>query len=515
VRKNKFYILNFLFFILLILTISNCSNTTEVPKGNLTGVVHLEGQSDHSGIIVAVYELAYLDTTIVRINNEYPHIGVIINQHTEFDHRFQSPVKFTETDIEGNFLIKKIPVGEYNIIALKDSFGFKYIYEFDIEKGDNELTPQPPLFNLIEGELKGVYSSLRTDADITLYEEQSLSGDITDDWIFEIDHHYIIGEEGANSTIFVYGTNLEIQPGAIIRIEPENDLKIQGTISAQGEEDNMFWFTSDEGFGEAVEQNYIDSTNYYNNFELLPYSIVTDDIIEWGKFDLANIGLLNKANNLHLQNGIFRDSQCGFYSIAIDSAFCSNVLCKTISNEEQAGIYYLQAADGLIEKNIVNNCENGIKIKNESSPEIKNNYIYDCNVGIHHSYYSFPTVHNNEIYECGTGIYILRSYYHNIEKNIIKANYGVICESYYNPIEIHYNNFNCNTYAIKIISHASVLAVDIYAENNYYYTTNEEEIQELIYDKNDVTEPEQFYTGIVIYYPFLHEQCSYAGIQGE
>ena len=111
-RKNKFYILHFTFYILLILTINNCCSTTGVSKGSLSGKVHLEGETDHSEITVAIYELAELDTTIVRINNEYPHIGVIINQHTEFDHRFQSPVKFTETDIEGNFLIEKISVGE-------------------------------------------------------------------------------------------------------------------------------------------------------------------------------------------------------------------------------------------------------------------------------------------------------------------------------------------------------------------------------------------------------------------
>ena len=149
--KKTLCIIHFTFYILLILTINNCSSTTEVPKGNLTGVVNLEGMEDHSGIIIAIYELAELDETIVGINSQYPHIGVIINQHTEFDHRLQEPVKYTETDAEGYFEIKKIPTGTYNIVALKDSFGFKYIYEFEIEEGDNELTPQPPLFKPIEG----------------------------------------------------------------------------------------------------------------------------------------------------------------------------------------------------------------------------------------------------------------------------------------------------------------------------------------------------------------------------
>ena len=34
-----------------------------------------------------------------------------------------------------------------------------------------------------------------------------------------------------------------------------------------------------------------------------------------------------------MQNGIFRDSECGFYSTNADSTFCSNLLCENITNE--------------------------------------------------------------------------------------------------------------------------------------------------------------------------------------
>ena len=141
-KNKKYYIQNLITLILFVCFLS-CSSPTETPKGDLTGIVNLEGMEDHSGIIVAVYDLATLDPDIVSINQEYPHIGVIINQHTEFDHRLQEPVKYTETDAEGYFEIKKIPTGTYNVVALKDNFGFKYIYEFEIEKGDNALTPNP------------------------------------------------------------------------------------------------------------------------------------------------------------------------------------------------------------------------------------------------------------------------------------------------------------------------------------------------------------------------------------
>ena len=67
IQNSKFKIHNFLTPICLIIlsTIIACSSTTEVSKGSLTGNINLEGLEDHSGIIVALYDLAYLDTTIV------------------------------------------------------------------------------------------------------------------------------------------------------------------------------------------------------------------------------------------------------------------------------------------------------------------------------------------------------------------------------------------------------------------------------------------------------------------
>ena len=555
-RKSKFYILHFTFYILLILTFLSCSSSTEVAKGDLTGVVNLEGMEDHSGIIIAIYELAELDTTIIRINSQYPHIGVIINQHTEFDHRFQSPIKYTETDIEGNFLIEKIPVGEYNIVALKDSFGFKYIYEFDIEKGENALAEQSKKdpseiankfhgsrkvkskklnirennsfnlsslvfnpeaflklltlsfnleasFNLYPLSFLSRRSEAKTDilenriSDLTLYPETHLSGNITEDWVFEPDHHYIIGEEGANSTNFVPGTNLEIQPGAIIRIRPANDLKIYGTISAQGEEDNMFWVTSNDGFVETLEQNYIDSTNYYNNFELLSYSIVVNDIIEWGKFDLANTGLLNQVNNLHMENGIFRNSQCGFHSslssINNDSTFCTNVLCYDIRGENDGGIYYLNVNNGLIEKSIIyDNC-NGLKVKDGFEGNILNCF-FSFNQNGMDLWQFFGKVHNNEFQANYNADLEFTGSTNQIEDNlIIEYNnfysntgiyqFGNISYKYYSLAKVDYNNFYCIDYFVKHNSGycQSINYYYIILSNNYFMNCyNEESIYEKI-----------------------------------
>ncbi len=536
-RKNKFYILHFTFYIIFIpilLNLFGCSSTTETPTGELSGIVHLENQEDNSGIIIALYELATLDTTITRINNQYPHIGIKITQHTEFDHRFQSPVKYTETDTEGNFLIEKIPVGEYNVVALKDSFGFKYLLEVEINKGDNLLADQikkekvrSKKVNIRENRSFNLYPltfnpSNRT-SDLVLYAEHHLSGDITDDWVFETDHHYIIGEEGANSTNFTPGTNLEIQPGAIIRIEPANDLKIYGNLFAQGEENNMFWITTNDGFALTdFSSNFQFSIfNFqfdrseeflqYNSLELSSISSVSDGLIEWGKFDLANTGLLNQVNNLHMQNGIFRDSQCGFYSTGVDSTFCSNLLSEAITNDSNAGIYFNQVSNGVIEKNMINECENGIKIKTYSNPVIKNNCIINFNIGVVFMYNSLSEIFFNEFLGGFCCMSILSNSHPTIFSNNLNADIGIY--NYYTYINIHNNNINCEIYAIQLEFANYGIGVDIDAVNNYYYTINEQEIQDLIHDKNDFDEFQQEHIGEVFYNPFLIQEVSNSGIQ--
>ena len=175
---NLLSLIFILFFLIFIL--SSCSSPTESSKGSLTGTVSLEGQSDFSGITVSLYDLAYLDTTIVRINNQYPQIGVKITQHTEFDHRLQSSIKSTETLADGSFELTKIPTGIYNIVAMKTGFGFKYLYEIEIEKGENTLTPNPSPKGrgdvpLCKGEQKGVPSNRLSEKIFQRHSTKSLS----------------------------------------------------------------------------------------------------------------------------------------------------------------------------------------------------------------------------------------------------------------------------------------------------------------------------------------------------
>ena len=54
----------------------------------------------------------------------------------------------------------------------------------------------------------------------------------------------------------------------------------------------------------------------------------------------------------------------------------------------------------------------------------------------------------------------------------------------------------------------------IFAENNFYYTIDEEEISELIIDRNDLDSNDIHfpYTGIINWQPFLTTEVDNAGI---
>jgi len=112
----------------ILLLLCACGKSPTGPEtGTLTGTILLEGQQDHSGVTVALYKLAELDTTILRYNREYPNVRFPISQATEFDHRLGEVIAESKTNADGSFKIENIPEGEYNFVAQKQGFGWKYI----------------------------------------------------------------------------------------------------------------------------------------------------------------------------------------------------------------------------------------------------------------------------------------------------------------------------------------------------------------------------------------------------
>ena len=113
------------YFLLTILSLSfACSKSPTRPDTfSLAGTVHLEGQEDHSGVMVALYHLVELDTAVVRLQKEFPFVGVPISQQTEFDHRMGEAVYMIKTKSDDSFHFSEV---EKNIFAYYYLFSTSY-----------------------------------------------------------------------------------------------------------------------------------------------------------------------------------------------------------------------------------------------------------------------------------------------------------------------------------------------------------------------------------------------------
>ena len=255
----------------------------------------------------------------------------------------------------------------------------------------------------------------------------------------------------------------------------------------------------------------------YNSMELSSIASVSDDLIEWGKWDYGNTCLLNQVNSLYIQNGIFRDGNCGFKSTDVDSIFCEELLINNCFGETGA-ISLDFVPNGYIKQNIIINTFIGIYLDNESSPQVNNNYIKSVEEGIYSRYSCLSIINNNEIICNNLGISIRGLCNETINYNNIYARIGVDIKptgySGSSIANINNNNINGIDFAIKIMGTQWGHNVnDIDANNNYYYTNNEDLINALVFDKNDVEEGSIPFTGLVLWEPFETQQLLNAGIQ--
>ena len=140
-------------------------------------------------------------------------MGTTLNQAFYFDHRTQQPVYRTQTDKSGHFKLEKIKAGNYNLVAYKNGYGWKYITK--------------------------VAAANVEPVNIKLYPEIQISENITDYAVWEADRHYIITKDitlAENATLIV-------DRGAVIRFSPLASLTISGDLEVNGDENNPVIFT--------------------------------------------------------------------------------------------------------------------------------------------------------------------------------------------------------------------------------------------------------------------------------
>ena len=318
-------------FISLNIFILSCSEPTSENDNKVTfsGTVTLEGKTDHSGVTVRLYELVELDTTIVQINQEYPGVGLDINQRSEFFWREQEYVYQTVTDQGGTWTINNVSKGIYNMVVETDSFGWRT--NFNVNENDN--------FN------------------ITLKRKIQLSGHYTENLIIpENSFVYIKGDVS-----FAENVNVTINAGSIIELGSNSKLEINGKFLCNGIEGNEINIHPDD---------------LENNSEIV-VSEGDNSIIKHTNISYIRKGMYFAASNLiTIKNSRFRKNDLGFEIFDCEEM----IIEQNLLSDMKIG-YFSQYSNTITTKNIfVNLTEYGIKSQDEKKSIMIYNIIKVCGI---------------------------------------------------------------------------------------------------------------------------------------
>jgi len=407
--KPGSYILISIIVLIFAFLCNSCS--TNADKGTISGIVMLVNDSDnpslnpvdYAGVTVALYKTAVLDTTLVRINQQYPQIGVQITQETEFDHRNFDPIKVVTTDADGKFSFPSLSAGNYNLVLWKTDWGIRYLCSVRAEEKEN--------------------NNLGT---IELYPSTSYNSTIiSEPTIFKSDHSYFV------LTDVNFMSSVEFQPRTQIFINPAAMLKFYGAvITPEFTSSNDMWKITSGKEIYSTAQVTMDFDSYFSTVNFYGEQVnIHSGFIRYGSSGLStvNISLTN------ISSMVLRD--CGS-ALTINQG-CCNIEYIIISYCNGTGITYISDVDSddnvHITKCIISNNieQRGIFIEKAGSYNIDNCYFIN-------NYYNIyikncdGLINNNEFNQ---GYYYVFYYPNN---------------PYRFQNEIHYNNFYATTSGLLI-----------------------------------------------------------------
>jgi len=493
--------------IIICSSLIDCSSPTENSTGSLSGTVALINDSgnsandpiDFAGVTIAIYNLAILDSTIVRINHEYPNIGVQINQETEFDHRLQNPIKVASTNSDGSFKLKKIPAGKYNLVFLKQGWGFRYIYNFNITSGENTLSLEKQYSHS-----KGDYSKLN---EVILYPEMIMPVVILETMVFEPYHAYRFLE---NTSLL---GNVEINESSMLLIDPNKRVDVHGIVACNSI-DNYCKISSSFNIYSVTKADSIEAFYQFTVLnQAIPISITK--II----FECSVNGLQFTNNDVTLTNSIIRENSNSALTLLSNSSNLSNNLF--VSNENKGILAYNVTQIG--QSVFVNNHDNCLL--SETVSTISNNYIIDSHIGLR-PFYGTNNIQYNcfdrnsvAIAPCASNPIIAWNNFYDNNRDIELNHYYVQGNLYdYCSPDIHNNNFLGNGFYIHLMGVHSLYgdggAPNMGVNENQVYPYNYLQATELvthIYDANNPLAINFPFT--VAFIPRLSSPISQAGVQ--
>lgn len=377
----------------------------------------------------------------------------------------------TTTTADGSYTFSAVPAGTYSLLA-SDSDTTQHLFDFataegvSVAKGRTSVAPamELPLFHRIEGDLGG---QIR--------------------WTIE-DGPYLI----VQSATLLPGARLSIEPGVTVKFAGYNRLTVQGKLVARGTSSDSILFTTVKVEGAPGD---------WDRIYLQGPKEEEPDTLSYCRIQYANIGLSCQQASPIILNS--EACYCSGYGIVADLSMPE--IAGNLLRNNYGGISCENGSAAIIEGNTFeNNALAGIVCIN-SSPQISHNISSQNKYGLYTERYCDPLVWHNRFIDNERAIYL--HYYCDplIEANEIsdQAECGLYLSGYNNP-EIHFNNISQNG------SHSVYLTFqpdDVQAQNNWWGTTDLNEIGNFIWDVYDNT-----ILGEVLVAPILAAPVDSAGL---
>jgi len=464
--------------VIIIILIQACGgDSTSSNSQKLTGSINfLDQEGNNSALQVSGTVELYLgvEDRVEYYDPNYPFVGPDFDEYWNTDHRtLNEPYHLVETDINGNFEIDNVESGKYICVYSAPGFGWhKRILEID------------------------------SDYAVTLYMRESIVNPliIDADISWGPDQHIIINDDLAimnnNKLTILENTIIEFEDASLIVI---GELEAIGTIT----EPIIFTSASELPGKSDWDKIYIAA----NTGELsMQYSI-----IQWPYlgFDCANPISLSNTAIINVGFDGLNILEC---SSQIDNCLifdCENGIYLTSSNvsTDQPEIH---------QTIISNNSGNGVEAF-ESSPEILNSVFRNNSYHVFGRYSAHINIEHCAFFDSEDAA--IRSYREEeydddftIYKCIIDDDENLIHCARSAPMLATNNNLISENGYVFELYYSLGTNIQVTATNNWWGTTNEFEIQELIWDEND--QPGDSYdAGVVEYNPWSNSEIEDAGPQ--
>ena len=295
---------------------------------------------------------------------------------------------------------------------------------------------------------------------------------------------------------------LNIQPDVRIILSEDSagnrgKLYVKGGINADGKDLNtpiLFYSGDGNSWGMDIYVGSPPSNFIFCNFEHLLYGInVTQCALNVNNcsFNYCKSGvIINKSDSVSIKNSDFIDNDIG---IKLE-------LSRGISDSSIS-----------ISRNNFNKCnEVAIEITNGSSAIIFDNIFHNCYDGIYSKYNSNVYIVYNDFKIINNGVEFWEAPNGIVRRNNFSGGQIFININLYSNPSINKNNFlNCNDYKIKLFYKDPSARID--AINNWWDTTNKTDIENFVFDGNDVTADDR--SGVVEIEPFELNLVTECGVR--